>query len=191
MYRKKTHLSYKTNELIDVHQPLSSISKFNEGKVQIDIVATHLNVFMAGDLDYYAKNLAKAGSSSNWCHFCMKRKKNFGDCACTSSIEWTLQELRDAKKKVKGDKSYLGVIDDILVPDLPLMFYIVPLLHVQMGLVNKALDVLQDFVEKYVQASTEKEENVRDMWLKAEENVFSKNENLNYTLMSIVLTSKS
>jgi len=46
----------------------------------------------------------------------------------------------------------LGVIDDILIPDLPPMFYIAPLLHVQMSLVNKALDVLQDFVEKYVEA---------------------------------------
>jgi len=64
-----------------------------------------------------------------------------------------------------SNKAVHGIIKPPHYPDIEPKFYIIPILHVQMGMVNKAFFIFTDWVDDYV-------ENILQPELDAQHNVF-------------------
>jgi hypothetical protein len=110
------------------------------------------NVYVTGDLAFYAMVLGKEGMSGHWCHLCKLSRKEFADLAAEGE-EWTSQAMIDAAKEVEdsGDKKpKLGVKSKLWWPFIKVENYVVPLLHTLIGIGNDILDNLKDIVNEKI-----------------------------------------
>ena len=82
--------------------------------------------------------------------------------------QWTISALMEAAEEFvhQGSKKAVhSIIEPPHYPDIEPKFYIIPILHVQMGMVNKAFFIFTDWVDDYV-------ENILQPELDAQHNVF-------------------
>ena len=108
-----------------------------------------LNLYVTGDLAFYAIVLGKEGMSPKWCHLCQVREGNRRDLNRTDTA-WTTDLYNEAAEtvdKMNADKaarlnkdksdmneSHLGVKSKLWWDFIPIDHYVVPLLHCLIGI---------------------------------------------------------
>ena len=139
--------------------------------LQIDSSIKGFRIFVTGDLAFYAMALGKPNTSSYWCTWCSMKKTAFGQKV--HGQLWTLERLKDTKqlfdnRTAKSKKNRDGVSTSPLIDAVEPIDYIFPVLHEQIGLVNKSLKHMNDWAEKYVEKLPEGHVETRDELLDSE-----------------------
>ena len=117
--------------------------------------------------------LANQNFAGSWCTWCDARKSWFGvKDMLQGAVKWTCEKLREAKsifdqRTARSNKNYKGVSSDQLL-DVEPEDFIFPVLHVQMGIVNKALSHLVAWFEKHVEKLADGHAETRTNLFKAE-----------------------
>lgn len=139
-----------------------------------------IEVFLVGDLKFYAQMGGREGMSSYWCIWCTLHpsewknyKENQGSIAEEDQLPWTvdlhnetLQMIRSGQLKEPKDKK--GVVDDPIWPFIEPRNYIFPHLHFEIGVVNMVLENLYAFVEEQVEIVSPEEKVARNSIVIAE-----------------------
>jgi len=123
----------------------------------IDATIWPFKVYVTGDLAFYALVLGKPNSSSHWCTWCDSPKKWYScPTLVASAMKWMCEKLKQAKmqfnsRTARSQKTNKGVSAHMLMDGVEPEDFIFPVLHDQMGLVNKSLDHLLTFAEKFIE----------------------------------------
>jgi hypothetical protein len=105
-------------------------------------------VFVMGDLVFQAMALGKESMEGHWCMQCKATWQQFSD----NCELWTMDELVRYGKDVdtkKGDP-LLGVKKKPWWTFIPLDYYMIPLLHCEIGIGNQLFDRLQAIINKHI-----------------------------------------
>lgn len=127
----------------------------------IDTSIKQLKVYITGILAFYATILGKPNTSNSQCIWCDLRPKFLGmKEMLTSASKWTIEKLKAAKarydfrtsrSRAKTHKTEKGVSASPLITAVEPEDIMFPVLHDQIGLVNKSLDHMVAYVEKHVE----------------------------------------
>ena len=129
------------------HDSISIVSILFEGMADanqfvLDTLVDSIRVFVTGDLAFYAQVLGKPNMAMFYCIWCNLHKSDNGnrDAAANSTL-WTITLLQEAKAKfdartAKSQKTWKGVLADLLFDCIEPEDYIFSVLHDQMGFVN-------------------------------------------------------
>jgi hypothetical protein len=101
-------------------------------------------LFITGDLAFYAMMVGKEDGDRYWCHWCQLGKPEWQTWPYTSSSPacWTIEELVAKGQEYDEKKRVRGLKDPPLFDCVRIDRYIVPALHLQLGLGNR---ILKDF----------------------------------------------
>ena len=106
-------------------------------------------VFVTGDLAFQAMALGKESMAGHWCMQCKASRLQFKHKDCEM---WTMEELvrcGDNAEKNKGNP-VLGVKKKPWWPFIPLLNYLIPLLHCLIGIGNQLLDKLWAIINEHI-----------------------------------------
>ncbi len=123
------------------------------------------NVFMTGDLAFYADVLGKANSSGYWCHLCQLSWAQWNECANKEATKWTIDEFKKAlriKIETKTD-SIMGVKEEMHYKEISPQLFVCPPLHMEIGLVNKVWEELCLWVDQECELLSDEEIGARQM----------------------------
>jgi hypothetical protein len=131
---------------------------FEEGSKIICIVPS-FEVFVTGDLAFYANELGMPNSSSYWCPWCLSSRPEWqllpGNQLSTERTAEFQQELhekilRDTRKQSNPtDKK--GVSCEMQYKSLTINTFVPPLLHLEMGMVNLVWDDFELWIDNDVE----------------------------------------
>ena len=105
--------------------------------------------FMSGDLAYDAMCLGKDSSSTAWCIYCKMRRADWRKKHQHQAEVWTMESLHDmAYDDSKKKSQRLGVKENMLplFPAIQVIRWMVPLLHILLGVGNDLLKNILKFV---------------------------------------------
>jgi hypothetical protein len=150
-------LCYNNSRQVQVQVPLDEQFKQTvHTDLCIDTSINGFKVYITGDLALYAALLGKPNFAALWCTWCDARKSWFGvKDMLEGTVKWTCEKLCEAKsifdqQTARSNKNYKGVLSDQLL-DIEPEDFIFPVLHVQMGIINKTLSHLVAWFEKHVE----------------------------------------
>ena len=130
-----------------------------EAKSTIMLTFPKFELFITGDLSYYADVLGMPNSSSYWCPWCLvshrewqaepdsyvaeKRTSRMLSETYMAVKMDTCNRLKPTDKKgVSAEVHYQGIGPEKFVP---------PLLHMEMGLVNQVWDAFEEWIDAFVE----------------------------------------
>ena len=96
-------------------------------------------VFISSDLTFFSVALGRESMSGHWCFLCQLRRAIFSQSHNRAKM-WTMAELLRVAADVNGGKPKMGVKKKPWWPFIPLEHFIIPLLHVLIGIGNNLLD---------------------------------------------------
>ena len=91
--------------------------------------------------------LGMVDMSSEWCIFCMLRKKQWLENNHKKGDERTIQKIQELVAKKLSGAQRLGVQRTPYWPFIPVENYAIPLLHIMIGVFNDILDYLTDLID--------------------------------------------
>jgi hypothetical protein len=121
-------------------------------------VIQSFDLFVTGDLSYYADVLGMPASTSYWCPFCLLSRPEWQQSAENIEAERTVEfqtntdtaVLSDIEKKMTpADKK--GVSTAMYYQCLTPQNFVPPLLHLKIGMVNQMWDNLVEWIDKEVE----------------------------------------
>jgi len=104
-------------------------------------------MYLTGDLAFFAMALGRESMSGHWCFLCKMCRSLFSKLDQHAEM-WTMAELLKVADEVNGGKAKFGVKKKAWWPFIPLENYMIPLLHVLIGLGNDLLDSFLDWVNE-------------------------------------------
>jgi hypothetical protein len=117
-----------------------------------------VEIFMAGDILFYAIALGKEGFATWWCNYCQLFKPNWQATDHQLGIPWSMESLKQHASKIEcgsinlnNVQSVCGVKEQPLFDAIEIDHYIPPVLHLTIG---KGNDVLENLT-KELQAAGE------------------------------------
>ena len=141
-------------------------------------VIESITMFVTGDLAFLAMILGREGMSGHWCHICMALKKDWAKEGHSTGEKWTIQKMIDMLGKGNTGTDRKGMKARPYWDFIPIENYIIPLLHVMIGVGN---DILEHFMDQYdlniIKLSTE-ENKARNDVQDFEKNLKAKREEL-------------
>jgi hypothetical protein len=146
------------------HQVLAFTPTNGDGK----LCDVPIHMLVVGDLKFYAQILGRENMSSFWCMWCSKHPSEWSNSHPTSPEQlWTIQGLKAHKDKIllqklKDPKDISGVVTYPVWDFIEPSHYIIPILHVEIGLVNNALDNFYNWVEDYIEVASPEEKLCRN-----------------------------
>ena len=84
---------------------------------------------------------------------------------------WTMEELLKMASKIDGGKPQMGIKKEPWWPFIPLSHYVVPLLHVLIGIGNDLLDGFRDWVNDEVESLDHQEVRTRRVVQRADHRI--------------------
>ena len=119
-----------------------------------------VRLFISGDLAFFSMALGRESMSGHWCFLCQLRRAQFskGD---ERAAMWNMEELLRVAGEVNGGKAKLGVKKKPWWPFIPLHHYVIPLLHVLIGIGNDLLYAFMDWVNDEVESLDQQEVRTR------------------------------
>jgi len=131
--------------------------KLKEGSL-ITLIIPHFNLYVTGDLSFYADVLGMPKSSSYWCPWCLLSRIEWQQSAESCGEKRTIQFLTETYDKVKQDTQKRmqptekkGVATAMHYKALGPDHFIPPLLHMEMGLVNQVWEDFEGWVDDVVE----------------------------------------
>jgi hypothetical protein len=108
-----------------------------------------VQVFMSGDLLWVHTALGKEGYQSWWCPYCNRFKTDWQEQGHEGGDAWTIEKLTEQARKivagevnVKRPSEVMGVKEAPIFDAIEVDHYVIPVLHLTIGLVNDVLDHL-------------------------------------------------
>lgn len=108
-----------------------------------------IELFMSGDLLWFHTALGKEGYQSWWCPYCSGFKNDWQEKNHEAASAWTLDSLKEQARRIaageltrKNAREVLGVKDAPIFDAIEVDHYVVPVLHLTIGLANDMLDHL-------------------------------------------------
>ena len=108
-----------------------------------------IELFMSGDLLWFHTALGKEGYQSWWCPYCSAFKNDWQEKNHEAASAWTLDSLKEQARRIaagelrkKNAREVLGVKDSPIFDAMEVDHYVVPVLHLTIGLTNDVLDHL-------------------------------------------------
>ena len=118
--------------------------------------------FMAGDLAWESFCLGKEGAANHWCIYCKLAPSAWSKLGHDKGERWDITGLcQMADSSVKGSKR-LGVKRQPYFPWIPVKNYILPVLHLCIGLGNNVIDYFGHLVEWKLTKLSEEERGWKD-----------------------------
>ncbi len=142
-----------------------SFSPINDTKTICDVST---RVLIVGDLKYYAQLLGRENMSSYWCMWCNLHPQEWSKSGKNiPAVPWTIQSLKAHFDKVvlenlKEPRDISRVVMYPVWDFIEPSHYVVPILHIEIGLVNNVMDNFYDWVEDHVEAATPEEKMCRN-----------------------------
>ena len=169
-YRKKngmTYLTYEVNEIVSSKK----LKIVHTDDTYVWTVIHSFKFIVAGDLSFFATSTGRDGRSHCRCTYCPLSSSEWKDdyCKPATTTNLTLATIHSYANKYHSDKSKQkkkisdtkGVIMKPLLEIEP-RDYIVPLLHLMIGIVNKAWDSFIYFLDEFVENVGEREASLKD-----------------------------
>ena len=159
---------YSFNEIIETkHTDLPSVEVFDPNLLQHKIIVENFKIVIAGDLSYFATCTGRDGHSHCRCPYCDATPSEWTNSFVTSN-KMTLSKLHHyASIKPSKNNDTKGVIMHPLLEVEP-QFYIVPILHLLIGLVNKQWTTMLHFFDEFVEQVSELELQLKEKKLELE-----------------------
>jgi len=129
-----------------------------------------LFMYVTGDLAFYAMALGRESMSGHWCFLCKMCRTMFDKLEHRDTM-WTMEELLKIADEVNGGKAKFGVKKRPWWPFIPLENYMIPLLHVLIGLGNDLLDSFLDWVNEELECLDQQEIMTKRAMLTAEHKI--------------------
>ena len=164
--------------------------------MSFELTKLRVNLFVTGDLAFYAIVLGKEGMSPKWCHLCQVREGHRSDLTRTDTA-WDVPKYQEAAEKVdkmnadraarlnkeksEMNESHLGVKSKLWWDFIPIEHYVVPLLHCLIGIGDNILTRFREIVSEHIEyipedelAARQKESDLKDKitFIKSEAKVF-------------------
>ncbi|KAL7529504.1 hypothetical protein ACHAWF_003005, partial [Thalassiosira exigua] len=107
-------------------------------------------MYVTGDLAFYAMALGRESMSGAWCFLCKLCRSQFADPNHSDGEMWTMQMLKDIAEKVRdgGGKPIDGVKSLPWWDFLEVKDFMIPLLHILIGIGNDLLDSFREWVNE-------------------------------------------
>ena len=132
--------------------------------IQLFLYIKSIRLFITGDLAYQATVMGKDKSSGHHCPQCNLTVSTWSAFNHSKGNQWTCAALHEAVQEFEAQgskKAVNGVIESMHYPNIEPEDFIVPILHTEMGMVNKCGAHLKDWMDEYVEQVTEEELNAR------------------------------
>ena len=140
---------------LDSFSPITNTKKICDVSTQVLVV---------GDLKYYAQLLGRENMSSYWCMWCTLPKPEWNNKSTpvSQAALWTIESLKAhcdkvVVEKLKEPRDISGVVMYPVWDFIEPSHYVVPILHIEIGLVNNAIDNFYDWVEDHIEDGTPNE----------------------------------
>ncbi len=127
------------------------------------IVDCPINLYLVGDLKFYAQMSGREGMSSYWCMWCQLHPSEWRTFQKNSSAVpeeekkmWTGELHKEVLEKIingelKEPRKKKGIIDQPVWEFIQPANFIFPHLHFEIGVVNMVLENLCSFIEEQVE----------------------------------------
>lgn len=157
-----------TNECNGFSMRVSEEEKLPTGSNIIFIISS-FDLFITGDLSYYADVLGMPSSTSFWCPWCLLSRNEWKQSADVNGDERTSEFQNNAylaicndieKKMTPSDRK--GVTSEMHYKALTPQHFVPPLLHLQIGMVNQAWDTFEEWIDNFVEVIPEHEKDARN-----------------------------
>ncbi len=130
-------------------------------------------LFIHGDLKYFAQMLGRDGMSSSWCMWYQCHPSSWKTMLSERGFNveqqdlWTVTLQKQYAEKIrkgelKAPKEKKGIVTVPIFDFVEPKNYIFPLLHFEIGAVNNVLDNFRSFVEEQVEMLSEQEKTARN-----------------------------
>ena len=112
-----------------------------------------VKLYVTGDLAFYAMAHGRESMSGQWCYLCKLSRAQYSNKCHEAGSHWTIELLKQMSEKVKEKgKAEHGVKKAPWWDFIPLHHYMIPLLHVLIGIGNDILDSFLDFVSEEIES---------------------------------------
>ena len=125
---------------------------------------------------FYDMTLGRESMSGHWCFLCKLSHTKYSDKLSKDGVMWILEDLEVLGKKLKDGKlkPKEGVKQPLWWDFLPVEHYMIPLLHVLIGISNDLLDQFWEWVNEEIESWDQQEYRTRRAVTKAEHKVINK-----------------
>ena len=152
----------------DLHNQSKTVSLHipPAGPVTSWTVIPDLNFLITVDLSFFATATGQDGHSHCRCVYCDLTRNDWNDSTCPKGNKLSLSMLKDyaTQNSCQRTSTKIDTKGVIMTPQLDIepQNYIVPLLHLMIGLVNKAWASLILFFDEFVEVISDKEAELKD-----------------------------
>jgi hypothetical protein len=121
------------------------------------LISLPINIFLAGDLAFLSTLLGKENMSTAWCPWCILSKVQWSASNHKPGQLWTIDNIVDICEKVdwkelSEDPELLRGFTKLPLFDLiPIQNYIVPVLHILIGVGNAVVNAIYGFVDEHIE----------------------------------------
>ncbi len=149
-------------KVLIIHQHTSSISYGDDSPIadasfDENLIALPINVFITGDLAFLSTLLGKENMSTAWCPWCMLSKTQWSVKDHDRGELWTLDKIAAIREQVDRNEipeepqHIRGCTQLPLFDSVPIQNYIVPVLHILIGVGNALVNTLYEFVDERIE----------------------------------------
>ena len=144
----------------------SNASRPVDSRVRAEPKHLKVTIYITGDLAMYAMVLGKEGMSPHWCHLCQATKEERSDLEKRDWVYWTTERYKEVAGKVaaKNRKSTsskqhttMGVKTELWWDFIPIMHYVVPILHCLIGIGDDIMTRFRATVSAEIETLSEEE----------------------------------
>lgn len=118
--------------------------------------------YIAGDLAWESFCLGKEGAANSWCIYCMHGPQQWSIPNHDKGQCWTMEDLNEMADSDKKGPKRMGVKRRSYFPWIPLKNYILPILHLCIGLGNDVIDYFGFLVEWRLTKLSDEEKRWKD-----------------------------
>jgi hypothetical protein len=114
----------------------------------------------AGDHSFFAAILGKENMSGSWCTWCMLSKARWIDAAHLPGELWTIEKIYEIHHNVTENgmpaipENGKGCTDKPLFNAIPICNFVIPILHIIIGIGNSLVDCIFEWIEERIEKLT-------------------------------------
>jgi hypothetical protein len=113
-----------------------------------------IRVYLAGDLAWVNDALGKRNMSGNWCPYCRINKERRSLPNHNRAAPWTIQSMKQHLQYLQSEKGpriptpqdVMGIVAPPLISQVPLHRLVPPVLHMEIGLINNVVDLMEAWI---------------------------------------------
>jgi hypothetical protein len=187
------------SKVIVITRCTSTISYLDESPIQNgtsdeQLIALPVAVFLTGDLAFLSTVLGKENMSTAWCPWCILSKSQWSASGHQPGELWTIDKIIDVRGKIDSGElkeepeHQRGCTKLPLFDSIPIANFIVPVLHILIGVGNALVNCLYEFVDERIEKLPEQLIIARNNINTAEINVDEANRDFNDWLQNDGIT---